>query len=170
MRYHFCMLDLRKPTSTQGGQQDPRQDSQAAQPYSRLRTALKFSWLLIAVAAVYSGWILLERWDQNQRMQREAEQQKLESARRAVEALGGDRFEVLHFYATPGVVARGGEVQLCYGVANAKTVRLDPPAGSVWPSFGRCLYVKPEKDTTYTLTITHANGQSKSESLTIQVK
>lgn len=164
------MLDLDKPTSAQGGQKDLRQDSQFAQPYSRLRTALKFSWLLIAAAAVYSGWILLERWGQNRSMQREAEQQKLESAQRAVEALGGDRFEILHFYASPGVVARGGEAQLCYGVSNAKTVRLEPQAGAVWPSFGRCLYVKPEKDTTYTLTITHANGETKSESLTIQVR
>jgi hypothetical protein len=154
------MLDLGKP----------EQDSQPVRPHSRLRTFLKFSWLLVGVAAVYSGWILLERWDQNQRMQREAEQRRLEADRRTVEALGGDRFEILHFYASPGVVTRGSEAQLCYGVSNAKTVRLDPPAGSVWPSFGRCLSVKPEKDTTYTLTITHANGQTKSESLAIRVQ
>lgn len=164
------MLDLRKPTPAPGEQQEPRQHSLAAQRFARLRRALKFSWLLIAVAAVYSGWVLLERWDANRRMQREAEQQKLESARRAVEALGGDRFEVLHFYASPGIVRRGEEAQLCYGVSNARDVRLEPPAGAVWPSFGRCLTVQPEKDTTYTLTITHANGQTKSESLTIHVR
>ena len=156
------MLDLGKAPSEQG--------SQPADPHSRIRTVLKFTWVLIAVAAIYPGWILLERWDQNRRVQREAEQQRLEADRRTVEALGGDRFEILHFYATPGIVRRGEEAQLCYGVSNAKTVRLDPPAGAVWPSFGRCLYVKPEKGTTYTLTITHANGQTKSESLVIQVR
>jgi hypothetical protein len=126
--------------------------------------------VLIALAAIYPGWILLDRWDQDRRAQRETEQHKLEADRRTVEALGGGRFEILHFCASPGSVRRGEEAQLCYGVANAKTVRIEPPVGTVWPSFGRCLYVKPEKDTTYTLTITHANGQSKSESLTIQVK
>lgn len=160
------MLDLGKPASPPSG----KQGSLAAPPYSRLRATLKFSWLLIAMAAAYSGWVLLERREQDRRMQREAEQQRLEAARRSVEALGGDRFEILHFYATPGIVRRGEEAQLCYGVSNAKTVQLDPPAGAVWPSFGRCLYVQPEKDTTYTLTITHASGQSKSESLTIQVR
>ena len=159
------MLDLDKPPSARGVL-----DPQAAQPYSRLRTALKFSWALIAIAGLYSGWIVWGRWDQDRGAQREAEQRRLEADRRTVEALGGDRFEILHFYASPAAVMRGGEAQLCYGASNAKSVRIDPPAGSVWPSLGRCLYVKPEKDTTYTLTITHANGQTKSESLTIQVR
>lgn len=156
------MFERGRPSSASGAQVSP--------PYSRLRAALRFSWLLVVLAGIYSGWVLLERREQDRRMQREVEQQRLEAARRTVEALGGDRFEILHFYASPGVVTRGGEAQLCYGVSNAKTVRLDPPAGAVWPSFGRCLYVKPEEDTTYTLTITHANGQTKSESLTIQVR
>jgi hypothetical protein len=156
------MFEQGKPFLTPGSQASPR--------FARLRRALKFSWLLVAVAAIYSGWVLLERQDQDRRKQRQAEQQRLEAARRSVEALGGDRFEILHFYATPGILRRGEEAQLCYGVSNAKSVQLDPPAGAVWPSFGRCLYVQPEKDTTYTLTITHASGQIKSESLTLQVR
>ena len=44
------------------------------------------------------------------------------------ETLGGDRFEILNFYAVPGVIRRGDSAQLCYGVSNAKTVRLEQGA------------------------------------------
>jgi len=135
-----------------------------------VRAALKYSWLLIALAALNSGWTALLPWDEDRRLQREVQQQRLEADRRTVEAMGGSRFEILHFYASPPNVRRGVEVQLCYSVSNAKVVRLDPPAGSVWPSYARCLYVKPQKDTTYTLTIEHANGQTKSASLVVQVR
>lgn len=142
----------------------------AKEEKSRLRTALRYSWLLVALAALYSGWTLLVRWDADRRLQREMQQQKLEADRRTVEALGGDRFEILHFYASPPVVRPGQDVQICYGVSNAKTVRIEPPAGSVWPSFSRCLYAQPQKDTTYTLTIEDASGKTKSESLTVYVR
>jgi len=160
------MLDLGHPGPAQGTQRE----GPAEQRHSRVRTALKISWALIALAAIYPTWVVLDRWDQDRRAQREAEQRRLEADRRAVEALGGDRFEILHFYASPAAVARGSEVQLCYGVSNAKSVQIEPPAGAVWPSFNRCFYVKPDKDITYTLTIRHANGQTKSESLTVQVR
>lgn len=136
---------------------------------SPIRTFLKYTWIVIGVVALYSGWTLYSRWESNRRADEE-QQKKLESDRRTVEALGGDRFEVLHFYASPGVIGRGERAQLCYGVSNAKVVRLDPPAGSVWPSFNRCLYVSPAKDTTYTLTIEDAAGQTKNASLTLQVR
>ena len=130
----------------------------------------RVGWVLIALAAIYPAWILLGRWDQDSRTQREAEQRKIEADRRTVEALGGDRFEILHFYASPGILRRGEEAQLCYGVSNAKAVRLDPPDGTVWPSFNRCLRVSPAKDITYTLTIEDAAGQTKNATLTLQVR
>jgi len=65
--------------------------------------------------------------------------------------LGGNRFEILHFYASPGVIRRGQTAQLCYGVSGAKTVRLEPQPNAVWPSFSRCVDVSPSKDTSYTV-------------------
>lgn len=140
------------------------------EPRSALRRFLKFSWLAIALAALVVSGILYSRWDQNRRVEKGALEKKREADRRDFEAMGGDRFEIRHFYASPGVIAPGERAQLCYGVSNAKAVRIEPAAGSVWPSYNRCLYISPAKDTTYTLTIEHENGQTKTASLTLQVR
>jgi len=58
-------------------------------------------------------------------------------------------------FATPGTIRRGETVQLCYGVANAKTVKLEPQSNPVWPSYSRCVDVIPLNHT-YTLTIADA--------------
>lgn len=96
--------------------------------------------------------------------------QKLTDDQRSVEMLGGNRFEILQFYAVPGVIRRGQTAQLCYGVSNAKTVRLEPPSGAVWPSFSRCVSVAPSKDTTFTLTAVDAAGHSKTASVVVHVR
>ena len=64
----------------------------------------------------------------------------------------------------------GNPQQLCYDVANAKTVTLDPPAGEVWPSTNRCLDISPKKTTTYTLTIVDSSGKSASQTVELQVR
>ena len=152
------------------GQADGQHSTPSEPPKSPLRTFLKYSWIAIGVVALYSGWIVYSRSTADQQDDRAAQQKKLEADRRTVEALGGSRFEILHFYASPGILRRGEAAQLCYGVSNAKAVRLDPPEGSVWPSFNRCLYVKPAKDTAYTLTIEDTAGQTKNATLTLQVR
>ncbi|MGH9814994.1 MAG: hypothetical protein ACRD5F_00750 [Candidatus Acidiferrales bacterium] len=139
-------------------------------PRSTLRRFVNFSWLVIALATIVVGGILYTRWDQNRRIEKEAMEKKREADRRDFEAMGGNRFEIRHFYASPGVIARGESAQLCYGVSNAKTVRIEPPAGTVWPSYNRCLYISPAKDTTFTLTIEDEGGQTRTASLTLQVR
>ncbi|MGO9097044.1 MAG: hypothetical protein ACLQGV_17710 [Bryobacteraceae bacterium] len=42
----------------------------------------------------------------------------------------GSEVKILQFYASPSVVAKGQQAILCYGVANAKTVRLEPTTES----------------------------------------
>jgi len=77
---------------------------------------------------------------------------------------------ILNFYASPGIITDGDQTTLCYGVAKAKTVRLDPPVQALSPSLNRCIQVAPEQDTQYTLTAAGEDGQAVSESFTIQVK
>lgn len=67
--------------------------------------------------------------------------------------------QIIQFYVYPNVILPGGRSSLCYGVAQVKEVKLDPPAGDVGPSFNRCLEVSPKLTTTYTLTATGANGK-----------
>lgn len=127
----------------------------------------------IVIVAFVVGWIFFSRWFENRaienREKQERTQKQLELDRVTLEQLGGKELAIQNFYATPGVVRRGETVQVCYGVANAKTVTLEPQSNPVWPSHSRCVDVKPTKTTTYTLTIADASGNSKTQTLEVQV-
>ena len=82
----------------------------------------------------------------------------------------GKELAIQSFYASPGAIHKGESVQLCYGVANAKDVKLEPQPNPVWPSYSRCVNVSPAKSTTYTLTISDASGNTKTQSLEVTVK
>jgi hypothetical protein len=78
--------------------------------------------------------------------------------------------KILQFYASPGTVARGEPVSICYGVENAQAVRLQPNIEEIRPSPNRCFQIKPLQDATYSLIADGLDGKQVSESLTIQVK
>jgi hypothetical protein len=146
-------------------------------PQPKSNPARKF-WLysspVLAIALAYSGWIMLTRWQENKQLTDQAAEQartreKLE-AQQTVDSLGGDRFDILSFYATPGAIRKGESAQLCYGVSNAKTVSLDPPAAEMWPSATRCFDISPTKTTNYTLTATDAQGKKKTAALELKVR
>jgi hypothetical protein len=58
---------------------------------------------------------------------------------------------ILRFYATTGSIAQGEKAQLCYGVENAKAVRISPSIVPVVPAANRCLEVAPDHTTHYTI-------------------
>ena len=64
--------------------------------------------------------------------------------------------KVLQFYAGSGTVARGEQVLICYGVENAKTVRLEPPIEKIAPSFNRCFQYSPSATSEIKLIATSA--------------
>ncbi len=137
---------------------------------SIFRNPLLYTSLALLVALVYAGWTFFSRWQENRELEQKGVEKKREEDRRAIEAMGGNRLEILSFYASPGVIRRGETAQLCYGVANAKTVRLEPQSGAVWPSYTRCVDVSPRKTTTYTLAAEDAAGNTKTATLTLQVR
>jgi hypothetical protein len=140
---------------------------------SVLKNPSLYSSIVLAVVAVIVGWILFSRWSGNRQIERQAAEQKQEkqheSDRVALDQMGGKTLDIQAFYANPGAVHRGESVQLCYGVANAKTVTLEPQSNPVWPSYSRCVDVKPTKTTTYTLTIDDGAGNTKTQSLEVKV-
>lgn len=142
-------------------------------PATGFRKIVKYSWLGVAIVALGIAWIFYVRWQTNRdidfRAAQKAAAEQRENAARSVELMGGNKFDILNFYAAPGAVRRGDSFQLCYGVSNAATVKLDPPVGSVWPSFNRCFAVTPKKTETYTLTASDSAGHSKTASLTVTV-
>lgn len=141
---------------------------------SRWARGLRYSWLAVAVVFLYVAGIVLLRWHENRAIDREIERkaaaEQAEEDRRTVEAMGGNRFEILAFYAAPPQVPRGEKTQLCYGVSNATMVRIEPGVEPVRPSYGRCVDVAPRKDTTYTLTAVDAAGNTKTATAPVRVR
>jgi hypothetical protein len=140
---------------------------------SVFKNPLLYSSVVLAIVALVVGWILFSRWSENKRIDSQASERKKEtqqeSDRATLEQMGGKELDIQAFYASPGAVHRGESVQLCYGVANAETVKLEPQDNPVWPSYARCVDVKPTKTTTYTLTIADGAGNSKTQSLEVKV-
>src|ERR1700691_4793339 len=111
------------------------------QPEVKKPNALRNLWMgfggvgLIGVA--FLGYTMWSRKTQDadlaykQQAAKTAQQRESDAA--AVEELGGSDFKIIAFYASPGVIHRGETVDMCYGVSNAKTVKLDPAEATVGP-------------------------------------
>ena len=139
-----------------------------AKPRRGMRYYMIGSAIVLALAICYVGWTFFLRWQYNRVVAEKAAAAKRAQAQQTFQDMGGNRFEILAFYANPTVISRGESASLCYSVSNAKSVTLDPPSGvNVWPSYERCVSVSPSKTTTYTLTATAAH--KKSAQATIEV-
>ncbi|HXX19852.1 MAG TPA: hypothetical protein VEJ46_10645 [Candidatus Acidoferrum sp.] len=125
---------------------------------------------VMCLALAYLGWVFYSRWRTDRDIEERIAAEKRAQAARTYDGMGGDRFEILTFYASPSLVRRGEDSTLCYGVSNAKSVTLQPQSSPVWPSQGRCVDVTPSKTTTYTLTATDAAGHVKSAQVLVEVR
>jgi hypothetical protein len=147
---------------------DPKPESRPARKHPLL-----YSSIAVAITLLYVGWVFFSRGQENraieQKTKAEAAQKQRENDRASVELLGGNEFAIQMFYASPGVIQRGDSARLCYGVSNAKTVKLEPQSNPVWPSHSRCVEVAPAKTTTYTLTIEDAAGNTKFQTVEVKV-
>jgi hypothetical protein len=161
------MLTNPGPSSSSGANVPP----QAPDPKRAARRRWSIFGLIVAVLLVYIVFVFWTRSQDNKLLERERAEKASADQRTAdeksVEALGGTDFKILGFYAQPGIVHKGESVSMCYGVANAKTVTLDPPVASVWPSATRCMQVKITKTTKFTLTAEDANGNKLQSDFTI---
>jgi hypothetical protein len=138
------------------------------------KNPLLYSSLLVGAALLVVIWIFYSRWQENHSIERrtreEASRKQRENDRIALQQLGGKELAIQSFYASPGAFHKGESLQLCYGVANAKVVKLEPQPNAVWPSYARCVNVSPPKTTTYTLTVSDAAGNTKSQSVQVNVR
>lgn len=143
-------------------------------PKPAYKNPILYSSLALIAVLLYVISIFFFRWQENRQIQHRATeertQKQLEADRRTVEQMGGKDLAIQSFYASPGVVHPGEKLQLCYGVANAKTVKLEPQDNPVWPSYNRCVEVSPKKDTTYTITIEDGAGHTQTQSLDVKVR
>jgi hypothetical protein len=140
------------------------------EPFKGLRNPLLYTSILLGIALLYVGWVFFSRRQENREIERKAAEEKRAADQSVVDMLGGNQFAILNFYASPGEIRRGEAAQLCYGVSNAKAVRIEPQTSAVWPSFSRCVDVTPKKDTTYTLAAEDAAGHIKTATVVVKVR
>jgi hypothetical protein len=144
------------------------------EPKSVLKNPLLYSSAVLVVALLGVVFVMFSRWQDKRNIERQAAEERGEKQheqdRLAVEQLGGKEFAILSFYASPTMIRRGESAQLCYGVANAKSVKLEPQAQPVWPSVAHCVDVTPNKSMTYTLTIEDSAGKTLSQDVEVKVR
>jgi hypothetical protein len=149
------------------------------QPEQKAPRTLRNMWMgfgvLAAIVVGYTAFVFWSRWQVNQDIaakEKAAQAAKVrDDAAKSFEVLGGADFKIVSFYAMPGTIHRGDSVDMCYGVSNAKSVKLDPPdVASMFPSLNRCVKVSPKKSTTYTFTADDGKGNTKTAQLTIEVQ
>ena len=141
---------------------------------SPFKNPFLYSSIVLLGVLFYVSYVLYARYEsgkeyERKNKERQAEQRR-EEDRLAVEQLGGSELAIRGLYVSPRSIHPGETAQLCYDVANAKIVTLNPPAGAVWPSHSRCLNLSPRKTTTYTLTIKDAAGNTVAQSVELPVR
>jgi hypothetical protein len=141
---------------------------------SPLKNPYLYTSIVILGVMAYVTYVLVSRYESNRQFERrtveKATEQRRQDDRVAIEQLGGFELSIRGLYLSPESLRRGETAQLCYDVANAKTVALDPPEAEVWPSHSRCVNLSPKKTTTYTLTIADAAGHTASQSVELKIR
>jgi len=133
-----------------------------------MRKFLPYTLAALGLALLYLGWVAATRFFANRDFERAAkERQARPSARR--EETGGTAVKILQFYASTGEVTKGQHVIVCYGVENARAVRIEPAIEELKPARNRCFSVFPERTTTFKLLADGPEGKQVSESFTVQV-
>jgi hypothetical protein len=135
-----------------------------------MKRMLRWMWVPVGLAVLYTGFTLLSRRQTNRAIDRAAVEERAESDRRIVDQLGGGELKILTLYANPPVLARGQKGLLCYGVASAESVEIEPAVEGVSPALSRCVEIRPDRDTTYTLTARGAGGAAQTRSIELRVR
>jgi hypothetical protein len=78
--------------------------------------------------------------------------------------------KILNFYASVGAVTVGEKALLCYGVENAKSVRISPMIQGIYPSPNHCVEIGPERTTHYTILAEGFDGAVATQSFTLPVQ
>lgn len=138
---------------------------------SPLQAVLPYTTAAVVIAALYVAWVFYSRHEANLKAQQEAAAQESEHRRREAQTIFGSGGLSFRTWSADKAVVRPGEIaHLCYGIVDAKSVKIDPPVADLKPSYLHCFEVTPKTTTTYTITATDATGHTASQQLTIQVR
>ena len=141
---------------------------------AHLKKLLIYAVIGVVVVVIYVVYLVTSRHEAAREFERHNAEMQREQHRAedqlTLQQLGGPGFGIRAFYANPPVIRRGASAEICYDVVNAKSVSLDPPVATVWPSHTRCFEVSPKRTTTYTLTIADGTGKTATKTVQVQVR
>jgi hypothetical protein len=140
-------------------------------PRKGIGAILPYTTVALLIACAYVAWVFYSRYQSNKEAAARiaAEQEaKRQTAVHAVFGSGEIRFTA--FSVDDSVLRHGQSTELCYGVENAATVRIDPPIAQLKPTYHSCIEISPKTTTTYTITASDGKGHTESKSLTLPVK
>jgi hypothetical protein len=123
--------------------------------------------IALAVVLAQLGWTWLQRHDANLRIRR-----LLEGRHAPAEAPAPDNgaVKIVQFYARAAEIVDGERNLICYGVRNARALRLEPAVENVAPSLVRCFWVEPRQDTTYRLVAQGFDGKQDEAAFEVKVR
>jgi hypothetical protein len=134
------------------------------------KTAAIVGLVPLLAALAYTCWTFYARSQQESEIKREAEAKQAEEARKFLSTYGSDYVKITQFYANPPIAHPGAQVRLCYGVLNAKALRIEPAVPNVYPALSHCAETTPSKTTTYRLVADGKDGKQATEEITVTVK
>jgi hypothetical protein len=145
-------------------------DNHEHQPKSVFYKLIPYTTAAMFIAMLYAAWTFYSRRQDSVKMQQEIDEKQQTARKKVVDQVFGSG-EILFstFSVDTAQLKRGETTQLCYGVENAKSLKLDPPVEAVKPSYHHCLEIAPKKTTTYTITADDGAGHTKSLSLQVKV-
>lgn len=125
--------------------------------------------VLIVMIAAYLGWTYYSRWSRQQSLLEQVQERKAAQDNTLSDIYGDGSVKILMFYSVPPSIRPGETAQVCYGVASAESVRIEPPVEDVWPSASRCVEVSPGEGTVYKLIAEDAEGNSATAETAVNV-
>ena len=134
----------------------------------RIRKLLPYTTAAVIASMIYAGWTIRSRILAAQDAEARIEARKAQADKQTLDMIGTD-LKITTFYSSP-VIHAGEQTLLCYGVVNAKSVRIEPEVEKLAPSLSRCFNIAPAKTTEYKLTAEDAQGHSVSQSIVVKVQ
>jgi hypothetical protein len=133
-----------------------------------MRWSKRFLIFALAPALAYLAFVFLSR---RSTPRPPTGRKSEEQTRRQAEfdrTYGGSALKILQFYSPNGDLMEGESTLICYGVLNAKHVRIEPRVEGVGVAVNRCVPVAPKQATRYTLIAEGKDGSVAAESFVIR--
>jgi len=134
-----------------------------------VKTVLRYSGVVLLIALAYLAWVGLTRHNANREFERAAEESEAARYRKLVPS--GTELKITQFYASKQEAARGESILVCYGVENARSVRIEPLIEQqLLPLPVKCFPFAPHRTTTLKLVAEGEQGGEATASITVRVR